>query len=248
MVKCNKCGVDIDDSLNQCPNCGNDLTKVPNSTNENVCGNCGNTVSEGIKFCPTCGFEIEKNISDKRKCSYCGFELEDNLKFCPSCGNKIEQINNVKKCSTCGTILEDDEDFCHECGNPINNTIKTIHCVNCGSKINANLDICPKCGNNSRKNNQVNTNKKPVVALILSFFITGLGHFYLHLNKKGLILFIASLIAAILQMSLYFQFVLMIIFEVLFLLIKIYSMYDAYKCNVALLEGKTVEDKFSFED
>ncbi len=41
-------------------------------------------------------------------------------------------------------------------------------------------------------------NNKPIIAAILSFLITGLGHVYLGKVKKGIVLFLAALVGSFL--------------------------------------------------
>ena len=61
----------------------------------------------------------------------------------------------------------------------------------------------------------------PILALILSFFIPGLGQFYTGQFLKALVLFILAVIFGFLST--------MLIGIPFYLIIWIYSMYDAYK-------------------
>lgn len=213
MVKCSKCGVNVEDSFELCPNCGNDLTKV----DEEIPGDGG-------------------------KCSECGSKLNENQKFCPTCGAKV-QID-VKTCSNCGKELEEDDEFCPDCGTSANSQLQqaseTRYCVECGSKVGVNVNVCPKCGANQDVTFK-NPDKNPMVSLVLSIILAGLGHFYIHLNMKGMILLAITLICAILSM---FGWVMMVVMSLLIILIKIFSAYDSYYATIALSEGKHVEDKF----
>ncbi|WP_062400124.1 hypothetical protein [Methanogenium cariaci] len=61
----------------------------------------------------------------------------------------------------------------------------------------------------------------PLLALILSFFIPGLGQFYTGQFLKAILLFVAAGVLA------FFWFTLIAI-PPLYLIVWIYSMYDAY--------------------
>lgn len=60
----------------------------------------------------------------------------------------------------------------------------------------------------------------PLIALILSFFIPGLGQFYTGQLLKAILLFVAAVIFGILSM--------IIIGIPFYLIVWIYSMFDAY--------------------
>ena len=72
MVKCSRCGVEIDDSFELCPNCGNEL-------NEET------TKKES---------EAERNESVKvsKTCPKCGYKLENDAEFCSECGQSLQPI------------------------------------------------------------------------------------------------------------------------------------------------------------
>lgn len=60
----------------------------------------------------------------------------------------------------------------------------------------------------------------PLIALILSFFIPGLGQFYTGQLLKAIVLFVAAVIFAYLSLA--------IIGIPFYLIVWIYSMFDAY--------------------
>ena len=92
MVKCSNCGVDVADSFDLCPNCGNDLHSA--SGGENVdssdfsCYKCNSKLKEGVSFCEVCGDQI-KYPRIEQFCQNCGFKLAMDDEFCPQCGNNI---------------------------------------------------------------------------------------------------------------------------------------------------------------
>ena len=132
MVKCNRCGVEIDDSFDICPNCGNSLVESEQkvsveSNDEIVCSNCGATLKNGAAFCSECGAEVDG--ANDNKCEECGSELPNNLLFCPTCGAKVKQKQPPKKpvtCPNCGFRLDDETTFCPECGTNVETGAKNV--------------------------------------------------------------------------------------------------------------------------
>jgi len=124
MVKCSRCGVEVADSFDICPNCGNSLQKSQeNSTNETKelkCSNCGASINDGADFCSECGTKIENDTSNR--CESCGSEVPEGVLFCPTCGTKVEHAkpvvdsNHVHICRNCGFQIEEEVTFCPECG------------------------------------------------------------------------------------------------------------------------------------
>lgn len=100
MVKCSNCGVDVADSFELCPNCGNNLHNVVG--NENLdssdfsCYKCNSKLKEGVSFCEVCGDQI-KYPKAEQFCQNCGFKLTMDDEFCPECGTNSrtgEKYNN----------------------------------------------------------------------------------------------------------------------------------------------------------
>ncbi len=119
MTKCSRCGIEIDNSFELCPNCGNDLSKIEEkpqteSGKDNVCSQCGLELSEDSDFCPNCGNKM--NVIQTDTCYECGSQIGENDLICSMCGSKI---NYPQLCSNCGKPLDDDSDFCPECGQSI---------------------------------------------------------------------------------------------------------------------------------
>ena len=69
-----------------------------------------------------------------------------------------------------------------------------MYCDNCGSEIPDNSSFCSNCGNNLKVKN-----KNMFIALVLTFFITGLGSIYAGNTKKGLILLVLRIASAALS-------------------------------------------------
>lgn len=120
MVKCSNCGLDIDDNFENCPNCGNDLSKSDVEVkNEEIstCSNCGAELKDSDSFCASCGSKVEIE-SQSLVCKNCGSELPQNALFCQVCGAKVENIEKTSKrtCPNCGSKVEGGTTFCQECG------------------------------------------------------------------------------------------------------------------------------------
>jgi TM2 domain-containing membrane protein YozV len=124
-------------------------------------------------------------------------------------------------------------------------------CVECGKEFNlesnANIsDFQCECGGDlkyvaqnypeNQKNYVENKNKEPILSLILSFFIVGLGHLYNGQTEKGIILLIAGFVFAGLSL-----FLVGIPF---FLAVWLYGMYDAYQSAVKINRGEEVKKSF----
>ena len=125
MVKCDKCGLEVDDNFSNCPNCGNDLTNSNEDSNmlqeTGVCNNCGAELKENNAFCPRCGTKVE-NDDGKLKCNNCGSDLPENTLFCPVCGTKVENIirePEKRTCPNCGSEVDEGAVFCDECGSNV---------------------------------------------------------------------------------------------------------------------------------
>ena len=150
MVKCSRCGVNVEDSFENCPNCGNSLAesqqKTPIESNEEVvCSNCGAKLNADATFCSSCGSMV--NIVEDNKCTHCGSEVPENVLFCPTCGAKVGQKQSLKitsTCPNCGFNLDDETTFCPECGtNVVTGETPTIENKSFVEKINLNSILKP---------------------------------------------------------------------------------------------------------
>lgn len=142
------------------------------------------------------------------------------MAFCPSCGS---EVGNAKFCQNCGSAIEQ------------NSSPNSKFCSNCGSEIDYKAEICPKCGVRQVSVSSQSSEKNVWVAVLLSLLIVGLGQFYLGLPKKGALLLILTIISWIL--------IAFVIGIILYPLILIYGIYDAYTSAVAISGGKHVEDE-----
>ena len=158
-------------------------------------------------------------------CKNCGTENDDAAKFCRNCGSEIiieEEIDETgtKFCRNCGFEMPKATKFCPECGNPTDNA--------------------PSMAGTIPSQAFVMSEKSPGLAAILSFFIIGLGQIYLGLNKKGIILFLAAIVSGVLM--------LVLIGFVLWFIIWVYAIYDAYNSCMKMRNGIVVLDEIDFNN
>ncbi|MCQ2977732.1 MAG: zinc ribbon domain-containing protein [archaeon] len=219
-----------------------------------ICPNCGNEVEENFKFCEKCGTKLINNIEQNKeektqdnieenknkaaiRCPICKTKIE-NEKFCPTCGQKItENIqntnqNDVKSNNKTDSIklpqTINNNNQNNNSTNSQNNTNErntkdsfnqrpTKKCKYCGASVDVLAEICPNCGVRLLK---AKSEKNPGLALIFSFLLPGLGQIYNEETKKGIIILISAIISAFL--------IIILIGALLYLIIWIYGMYDAY--------------------
>ena len=154
-------------------------------------------------------------------CKNCGTEVDDEAKFCKNCGSEIvigeEEVvdeTGTKFCSNCGFEMPKATKFCPECGNP--------------------TDAAPKQALKTTNETVLMSDKSSGLAAILSFLIIGLGQIYLGLNKKGIILFLSAVVSGFLM--------LFFIGFILWFIIWVYAIYDAYNSAEKMRNGIAVED------
>lgn len=100
-----------------------------------------------------------------------------------------------------------------------------MFCDNCGCELADDTTFCSKCGK------RIKTKSKNIyLALILTFFITGLGSVYAGNIKKGLVLFLARMGFILLGSFISNLFIMISI------LIWAYAFYEAYK-DVQVVNG-----------
>lgn len=142
-------------------------------------------------------------------------------KFCINCGSEIDR--NAFVCPKCGVT---------QSARPAEK--KTKFCTNCGSEIDSKAEICPKCGVRQPGGMGFAGEKNPVIAALLSFLIVGLGQVYAGKPKRGIVLFVASVVFVIAGF--------LVVPVLAALACWIGSIYDAYK----IAEGE--QGPFSFID
>ena len=156
-------------------------------------------------------------------CQNCGEEVVDGAKFCKNCGAEIivEEASETgtKFCSNCGFEMPKATKFCPECGNA--------------------TSMVPQVANSTTAT-VLRSDKSPGLAALLSFLIIGLGQVYLGLTKKGIILFVLAIISGIL--------IFVLIGWIIWVLVWVYAIYDAYNSGEKMRNGIEVEDTLDFNN
>jgi TM2 domain-containing membrane protein YozV len=76
--------------------------------------------------------------------------------------------------------------------------------------------------------------KNMIIALVLSFFVTGLGNVYNGLTMRGLVEFVIAIVLGLLNMYV------SSIFVIIALLWALYVLYDTYQCTNAINNNETI--------
>ena len=95
MIKCNNCGLELDDGTELCPNCGNDLNSQERDESDK-CPNCGTVIGENDFVCPSCGSKVAE-LRIIRKCPFCGETLDDDALVCTNCGKHLSTSNQIQE-------------------------------------------------------------------------------------------------------------------------------------------------------
>lgn len=263
IIVCPDCGKEQDNLNKFCRNCGADLSKVKvepetnsDSSNEALDADLSQksidvpiqkedgtntnelvildseepkeeaieeTIDESVESNETLKEEdVEPKESNVKKCSNCGTELKFGEKFCPNCGQSTDSIND-----------DYPKNFCPNCGEKLIQTVK--FCPNCGFDFK-NISGNAKNMNNPQAYGQnLPVRKEPIVSVILSFVFPGLGQFYNGNSTKGIYFIILAVVSIVLTVIL--------IGALIYILIWLWSIIDAYNSAEKLNRGEFVEDK-----
>lgn len=120
-----------------------------------------------------------------------GVEAQDigkNEVYCRNCGEKIRKKAEI--CPECGVNLQ-------KMGVGGKDGINQPYCWNCGDSIDPKAEICPDCGvqqPTATSEDQANKEKDPMIALIASIFLPGLGQLYNGQIIKAIVFFMATMV------------------------------------------------------
>ena len=176
------------------------------------CQNCDTELDDGVKFCPNCGSKVVELLEDSN---------EDKVKTCPNCGKEVD--DGVKFCANCGTKVDGSQDSSTV-------VIPTKFCQGCGKKIDFNATTCPYCGFTSN----VTKIKEPILSLVLSLLLPGLGQIYNGEVKKGIIFIILDIV--------FIALAFIIIGAFLYFILWVYGMYDAYTTAEKINKGEFIQN------
>jgi TM2 domain-containing membrane protein YozV len=105
------------------------------------------------------------------------------------------------------------------------------YCPECGAElINPDAEICPNCGGRLKPVSMLEQKKNPVIALILSIIVTGLGQVYNDQLAKGVVYFVIAIICGLL--------ILVLVGIILLPIWWIIGIVDAYKTAELINQGK----------
>ena len=152
------------------------------------------------------------------------------MKQCPKCGN--DNDDEFKFCQYCGCQLTQDS----TAGNSTQSVPNSNELNYDNTQYNNNQ--YPSYQQNTYPKAQKNQYVAPVLNLIgglILYILCGIGHFYLGLNKRGLVFCVLGFIPMIANVLLGNLASLLV-----GLIIVIYAIYDAYICTQAINEGRSI--------
>ena len=108
-------------------------------------------------------------------------------------------------CPNCGTSNEDSSRFCKSCGNAVHAASQVPALNNAAPATPVPyiqpppppVPVYPARGPVQLPGKRYATERNPAVALLLSMFIVGVGQFYNGDAKKGVVMFISAVVAAL---------------------------------------------------
>lgn len=131
MKICEECGVEVEDNVSACPNCGCPFpvdqsgTHIDIGTDEIICPECGQKTDAHKAICQKCGYPLEietNNITEQEN-----IEIQENQPV--NKGNneskrverQIEQkhMGALVHCPECGQDTYSEDEFCEHCGFPV---------------------------------------------------------------------------------------------------------------------------------
>ena len=214
-----------------------------------ICPDCGKEQENLNKFCRNCGADLSKveQISDIQADSNDSIidgefsQKSIDVPIQKENGNNSNElvILESEEIKEDNEISNDVAESSTEASGPIK------FCPNCGEKISKTVKFCPNCGfdlnnisnnaNNKRAVQDLPTRKEPIVSVILSFVFPGLGQFYNGQSNKGIYFIIFAIVSIVLSI--------IIIGGLLYLLVWLWSIIDAYNSAEKFNKGEFVEDK-----
>lgn len=213
-------------------------------------------------------------------CQKCGYENEDDSKFCISCGNTFQNVvqqnqnldfnpdNNKSDFQQQYTANPSQQENNANDNQGIDNNqvpdqqnMQQQYPSQYSNEQYPNQYPNQQYPNQQYPNQQINypTSQKNVwIAVLLNviggflfYFLSGIGHLYLGLYKRGAVLCVTGLIISLLNVAILFIFSPVIgslLSLVLGIILVIYAAYDAYLCTHAINEGQPIPLLFGFLD
>lgn len=170
------------------------------------------------------------------------------------------EVNKLKTCQKCGNVSKDEARFCNICGYNFENVTPTQQQTNPNQydynpnrQINNSQNM--QTPNYQQQNNYQNTYQVPnqkikylapilnIIGGIFAYILSGIGHLYLGLYKRGIIICLLGLVPLIIG-----SIIILTVNELAGTLISliigvalvIYSAYDAHQCTLAINERRSI--------
>lgn len=248
---CPDCGKEQDNLNKFCRNCGADLSKVEVNPDSEMDSNDFTLDGEFSQKSINVPIQKENANNSNELVILDSEEVKEDNEISNDSEGSGEPVGESKesslnKCSNCGTELNHGEKFCPNCGQSTDfkkETYPKNFCPNCGEKLAKTVKFCPNCGfdltnvsnNNQRTGQNLPARKEPILSVILSFIFPGLGQFYNGHSTKGIYFIILAVVSLILTVIL--------IGGLIYILVWLWSIIDAYNSAEKFNKGEFVEDK-----
>ena len=252
LIICPDCGKEQDNLNKFCRNCGADLSKVEVNADSEMDSNDLTIDGEFSQKSINVPIQKENGNNSNELVILDSEEVKEDNEIPKGSPESVESIkeetneSNINKCSNCGTELNHGEKFCPNCGQSADfkkEAYPKNFCPNCGEKLSKTVKFCPNCGfdlsnmssNNQRTGQNLPARKEPILSVILSFIFPGLGQFYNGHSTKGIYFIIFAVVSLILTA--------IIIGGLIYILVWLWSIIDAYNSAEKFNKGEFVEDK-----
>ena len=252
LIICPDCGKEQDNLNKFCRNCGADLSKVEVNADSEMDSNDLTIDGEFSQKSINVPIQKDNGSNSNELVILDSEEVKEDNEIPKGSPESVESIkeetneSNINKCSNCGTELNHGEKFCPNCGQSADfkkETYPKNFCPNCGEKLSKTVKFCPNCGfdlsnmssNNQRTGQNLPARKEPILSVILSFIFPGLGQFYNGHSTKGIYFIIFAVVSLILTA--------IIIGGLIYILVWLWSIIDAYNSAEKFNKGELVEDK-----
>lgn len=183
-----------------------------------------------MRKCENCGYE---NEDENVKCSRCNYLFKEYDKKNITEENKPIEEDNNQQITSENTFTNDKGYYEIDISKDNNNGYSSD---DLGKDHKGKDDLYrPENVRLSAANNR--KHKSPIIGVILSFFISGLGNIYAGLYRRGIF---EIIISVLLNYLTFYIFASNMILTLINMVWAFYVMYDSYFCIIALNEAREV--------